>query len=179
MKLKNSAQRYGAVAKSLHWTGALLMIGLIALGWYMVGLTYYDPWYYDALAWHRVLGVLVLVLGSVQLLWIAYSKPPDFAPTLKPWERAAARVTHTLLFMAMLAIPLTGYLISTSAGDPVPVFGWFAIPAFFSISETGRNIAIALHYYLAYGTAFLILVHGLAALKHQFIDKDGTLSKML
>jgi cytochrome b561 len=179
MRWKNSSDQYGAVSKSLHWMLALLMIGLIGLGWYMVDLTYYDPWYYDSLALHRAFGILVLVLGVIKLVWIMYSRSPVYAATLKAWERSAARVTHIIFYLAMVAIPITGYLISTSKGDAVSFFGWFEIPAFFSINDTLRDFAIALHYYLAYGIAFLIVVHALAAFKHQFIDKDGTLKKML
>jgi cytochrome b561 len=179
MRLKNSPDHYGMVSKSLHWIIALLMIGLIWLGWYMVDLTYYDPWYYDSLTLHRAFGILVLALGVIKLGWVVYSRPPAYADTLKAWERGAARVTHGIFYSAMVAIPITGYFISTSKGDPVSFFGWFDIPAFFSVGNTLRDFAIALHYYLAYGIAFLIVIHALAALKHQFIDKDGTLKKML
>lgn len=177
--LKNSAQRYGAVTKSLHWTIALLIMGLIGLGWYMVGLTYYDPWYNDSLTTHRALGMLVLALAVLMLVWRIYSRPPALVATIKPWERVAAKAVHATLYLMMLAIPITGYTISTSAGGTIPVFGWFEIPALYPVDEPLRDFAITVHYYLAYGTAFLIALHALAALKHQFIDRDGTLGKML
>ena len=177
--LQNSADRYGLLAKSLHWIIALLIIGLLWLGWYMVDLTYYDPWYYDSLAIHKALGMVVLLLALLTIFWHFYSRPPAYESTLKSWERLAARITHTLLFAAMVAIPITGYLISTSEGEAVSIFGWITIPALFPINDEVRNQAIDLHYYLAYGTAGLVLVHALAALKHQFVDRDNTLKKML
>jgi cytochrome b561 len=177
--LKNSPESYGAVSKTLHWSLALLIIGLIWLGWYMVDLTYYDTWYNDSLSLHKSLGMLVLVLALVKLAWVSYSKLPDYSPTLKPWERAAARITHAILFFVMFAIPITGYFISTSAGDPISIFGWFDIPALFPVGEAPRDIAIELHYYLAYATAGLVALHALAALKHQFVDRDNALGKML
>ena len=177
--LKNTASRFGLVAKTFHWIIALLIIGLIALGWYMVTLTYYDRWYNTSLETHRALGLLVLVLALLNLCWRAYSRPPAFVPTIKPWERISARIAHITLFGMMLVIPATGYIISTSAGGPVSVFGWFEIPAVVAVGERYRDIAIKAHYYLAYGTALLIGVHAAAAFKHQFYDRDGTLKRML
>jgi cytochrome b561 len=78
----------------------------------------------------------------------------------------------------MLLIPATGYIISTSAGDGISMFGWFEVPALLPAGETVRDIAIELHYWLAYGTAALVVIHAAAAVKHQFIDRDGTLRRM-
>ena len=163
----------------MHWTVALLIIGLIVLGWYMVGLTYYDKWYNDSLSIHKALGMLALALACLKVIWAAVSPSPAFSATLKPWERAAARTTHIVLYAMMVAIPVTGYAISTSAGDSVSFFGWIDIPALLPKSEGLRDLAIELQYYFSYGTAGLVGLHALAALKHQFVDKDGTLRKMM
>jgi len=61
----------------------------------------------------------------------------------------------------------------------VDVFGWFQVPALVEDNRRLRDIAIALHFYLGYGTALLLLGHAGAALKHQFVDRDSTLTKML
>jgi cytochrome b561 len=177
--LKNSSTRYGALSKSLHWSVALLIIGLVWLGWYMVDLTYYDRWYNDSLSTHKALGMLVLILAVAKVGWTLYSRPPELVASLRGWERAAARVTHFTLYFMMLAIPLTGYAISTSKGDAVSVFGWFQIPAVFPVGEGLRDLAIELHFYFAYVTAALVVLHASAALKHHFVDKDDTLKKML
>ena len=176
---KNSAQHYGLISKLLHWSIALLIIGLIWLGWYMVQLGYYDAWYHDSLTAHKALGMLVLLLGAIKIIWSIYSTSPDFVPSIKPWERWAARGAHILLFALMLSVPATGYLISTSAGDSISFFEWFDIPVLLQADERLRDLAIEWHYYLAYGAAGLVGIHALAALKHQFINKDGTLGKML
>lgn len=177
--LQNSKYQYGSVTRILHWSVALLIIGLIWLGWYMVGLSYYDPWYHDSLVTHRALGMLVLLLAVIKILWTLFSMRPDLPGSLKPWERYAAHSAHITLFVMMLLIPISGYVISTSADATIPFFYWFDIPSLFRVSEQARDLAIAIHYYLAYGTIALILIHAGAALKHQFIEKDGTLKKML
>ena len=177
--LRNAESRYGAVTKLLHWSVAALILGLIWLGWYMVGLTYYDGWYNDSLAWHKALGIVVLALGALKIGWAFYSQPPAHAATLKRWERFAATVVHGLLYTLMVLIPVTGYLVSTSEGEGVDLWGLFAVPAVFVAGEALRDLAIEAHYWCGYAVGVLALVHAGAALKHQFLDRDGTLRRML
>lgn len=179
-RVSNTAtQHYGRLSKTLHWSIALLIIGLILLGWYMVGLTYYDRWSNESLELHKSLGMLVLALACANIVWNHATARPALPPGMHAWERIAAKSAHGLLYLMMLLIPITGYIISTSAGKAVSVFGILDIPAVLPQSEQLRDIAIELHYYMAYGTAVLVCLHALAAFKHQFIDKDGTLRRML
>ena len=177
--LKNSAERYGLVTKLLHWTIALAILGLIGLGWYMVDLTYYDPWYHKTLSLHRVLGLGVLGAAICFLLWQRVSRPPALPASIPRAQQLAAAAVHHLLFLMMLLLPVTGYLISTSAGQGIPVYGWFEVPVLVQVSEATRDLVIAIHYYCAYGTGVLAALHAAAALKHQFIDRDGVLARML
>lgn len=179
MKLRNTPENYGVITRLVHWLTAVLILGLIALGWYMVDLTYFDKWYNESLQLHKVLGMLVLALGALTLGWRMVSPSPAPLPSLKPWERLSAVLMHHALFLMVLAIPVTGYLISTSAGKSIDVYGWFEIPAVMDVDNDLRDVAIELHYYLAYATGLLACVHAGAALKHQFIDRDGTLARML
>jgi cytochrome b561 len=179
MLLRNSNSRYGSVSIVLHWSIALLIIGLIGLGYYMVGLTYYDRWYNASLSWHKSLGMIVLGLAALKLGWRLYSPPPAPLLELRRWERLGARCMHVLLFAMMLVIPISGYFISTSAGQAVEIFGWASIPALQRLDPEGRDLAIAVHFYAAYGTALLVLGHAGAALKHHFINRDDTLRRML
>ena len=177
--LRNTTETYGPVSKLNHWRIALRIIGLIWLGWYMVDLTYYHEWQKFSLMAHRALGMVVLLLAALKIAWVIGSKLPDFVGSQKPWERAAASATHHLLYLVMLLVPLTGYIISTSNGDPIPFFGWFDIPALFTAGTQVRDIAIDVHYYLAYAVAVIVLMHAAGALKHQFIVKDGTLGRIV
>ncbi len=177
--LRNSKNRYGLVTKLLHWLIALGIIGLIGLGWWMVGLSYYDSWYNRGLELHRELGMLVLGLACVYLLWKVVSPSPPVQSELLSWEKMAAHVAHFLLILAMFAIPVSGYMISTSAGAGFSFFGLFQVPAVTAISNEMRDLAIDFHYYVAYGLIAVILAHAGGALKHQFIDKHGTLKRML
>ena len=176
---RNSEHRYGLVSILLHWTIALGMIGLVALGAWMVELTYYDRWYYDALALHKAFGVLVLIFVVVKFGWRFASPKPAFGPEVGPWARVGATAVHSVLNAMLVVVPVTGYLISTSEGAGVDLFGLLELPAFPGVSERTRDLAIEVHYYLAYGGIALVALHAGAALKHHFVDKGSTLARMV
>jgi cytochrome b561 len=167
------------VTRVLHWAVAVLIIGLVALGFWMVDLGYYDRWYNRSLELHKGLGMIALALAVLKIGWAIFDVKPGFLETIKPWERVAANAVHYLFYLLMLLIPVTGYVISTSAGDGISIFGWLEAPAIFAAGEAMRDLAIELHYWLAYGAAGLAVAHALAAFKHQFLDRDGTLRRML
>ena len=176
---RSGRDHYGLVAIGFHWSIAILFVGLIGLGAWMVGLTYYDPWYNDSLALHKAIGIVVLALALAKLGWKLADRKPGFAPEVRPYERAGATATHWILSALLIVLPVTGYLISTSEGAGIDMFGLFEVPAFFDVTAVTRDLAIDLHYYLAYGGIALVGIHAGAGLKHTFIDKGSTLIRML
>lgn len=179
MRLRNSADQYGLVSKALHWALAVLMLGLIWLGWLLVSMGYYDPWYYTVEVAHETLGMLVLGLAAFKLVWMLYSPAPAPQAGLKPWEQGTSKLVHWVLFLSMFVIPVTGYLTSTSDGKGVPIFDWFEIPALVPVADALRDWSIDAHFYTAYAVLVLAVLHAGAALKHQFIDHHGTLRRMI
>lgn len=176
--LKNTAYSFGLVTRVLHWLIALGIIGLIWLGWWMVGLSYYDPWYHDSLQLHKAFGLVVLMLAVGLIGWRLAGKRPLPSGEMKPWEIRASGLMHLVLFALMIVVPVTGYVITTSEGQGVSMFGLFEVPAMMPKSDTTRDLAIAIHYYFAYAGIALVLGHAGAALKHHFVNKDDTLKRM-
>lgn len=176
---KNSQERWGLVAISLHWLMALVVVGMFVLGLYMTGLTYYDPWYRTAPALHKSLGFVLFGLLLLRLLWRWFNPAPAPLPSHTALEQFAARAMHALLYLLLILVMISGYLISTADGRPVEVFGLFQIPALISSIERQEDIAGAFHLVLAITTLVLVGLHALAALKHHFFDKDRTLLRML
>ncbi|WP_085900731.1 cytochrome b [Kiloniella majae] len=176
--IRNSTESYGLVSKLLHSLIAFSIIGLIGLGWWMVGLSYYDAWYHTGLELHRAIGICVLLLASIFVIWKVISPSPGLQKSLKPMEKVGAKVVHIILLLSMFVVPLTGYAISTSSGSGFTFFGLFDIPSIMAITDATRDLAISLHYYIAYGLIAVVLLHAGAAFKHQFIDKKGTLKRM-
>jgi len=177
MGLRNHLQGYGLVSVLLHWIMAILIIGLFALGKYMAGLDYYDPWYQKAPDLHRSLGVVAAMLLAFRLGWRLTNPHPE--PIGKPWEKRAAAWLHRLFYGLIAAIAVSGYLITTADNQALSVFGWFEIPATLSGFENQADAAGAVHEWLANLLITLVVLHSLAALKHHFIDHDPTLRRML
>ena len=146
----------------------------------MTELDYYHPLLADALDWHRSLGMAALALGFARVGWRVAARrdyPPPLAE-LRRWEIWSARAAHWTLFALLLLVPATGYMISTSAGAGVSVFGWFEIPALWTMKDF-RNFFESAHWWLAYGMTALAAIHAGAALKHHFADKNNALRRMI
>jgi len=179
MPLKNTGSTYGGVAIFVHWIVALAVVGLFVLGLWMVDLNYYSPWYHDAPAIHKAIGVLLFLLMGFRLVWRSVNRVPLPEPGQKAWEVKVAGATHVLLYILIFAVIASGYLISTAEGKAVDVFGLFAVPALISGLPKQADVAGWVHFILAVGLVGFSGLHALAALKHHFIDRDSTLKRML
>lgn len=174
--LRNSENGFGLVAILMHWITAFAVIGLFALGWWMVELNYYSEWYRTAPHWHKSIGLLLFAFVLLRLLWKLINIGPK--PLGKPWEKRLAGVAHGVLYILMMAIFCSGYLISTADGRGIDIFDWLTVPALGELFDNQEDVAGLIHEYLAYALMALVVLHALAALKHHFVDKDNTLRRM-
>jgi cytochrome b561 len=176
---RNTQLSYGLVAITIHWTMALVIVGLFGLGLWMVELTYYDPWYRQAPNIHKGVGVLLSIALIFRLAWRLLNPPPPPVAELTAFERTASAVVHAVLYLLLLAVVLSGYLISTADGRGIDVFGLFRVPATVTGLPEQADLAGRIHLILAVTLIALAGVHALAALKHHFVDRDRTLRRML
>lgn len=177
MRIKDTNASYGLATWAMHWLMGAAIFGLFALGLWMVDLDYYSPWYTRAPDVHRSLGMLLLFALVFRFAWRVVSNRPA-TPELKPLERVAAHLVHWGFYPLLLALFVSGYLISTADGKPISVFGWFSIPA--TIHGPGQeSVAGYVHAVLAWTTMALVTVHALAALKHHFVDRSRIMARML
>ncbi|MGG6107779.1 cytochrome b [Pantoea allii] len=179
MSLNNSSSHYGLLSVFLHWSMALVIYAMFALGLWMVGLSYYDTWYHNAPEIHKSIGVMLMLALIIRLLWRVISPPPKPLSSYSTAVRISAVVAHWLLYSLLIAILFSGYLISTADGKPISVFGWFPLPALLTGAGEQADLAGDIHLWLAWSIVILSGLHGLAALKHHFIDRDITLKRML
>ncbi len=181
--IRNNDTSYGLISKIMHWLIAAIIIFMIALGWYMTELDYYDPFYHDAITLHKSLGMLIFMLifmlMCLKLIWLFISPMPKPEHNPNKFEAIAANIVHKLLWGLIILLPITGYIVSTSAGAPISFFGLFYVPSTIEVLDTTRDKIIIAHYYLAYIGAAIIALHIAAALKHHFIDKNNTLMRMI
>jgi cytochrome b561 len=179
MNLRNSEQRWGLITVSIHWITALVVIGMFSLGLWMVELTYYDQWYRQAPFIHKSIGVLLFLLTVARLVWRLLNTKPAELKEHSPLERRLAHIVHTLIYLLLFAIMISGYLISTADGRAVDVFNWFSVPATLHGYDQQEDIAGLIHLVLAISLITLVTMHAAAAMKHHFIDKDRTLLRMV
>lgn len=176
MRIKNTENHYGIVAILFHWSMAILIIGLLTLGLWMVNL----PIGHTKLklyGWHKEYGFSVLILVFFRLMWRATNLTP--ALSIPWWEKTAARMVHGIFYIFMFAMPLSGWLMTSAAGLPASFFGLFVLPDPISPNENARLVFREVHELVGYGLIFTILLHIIAALKHHFINKDDILRRIL
>ncbi len=177
--MNNTNSSYGYISIFFHWISALSIFGLFGLGYYMVDLTYYHEWYKTAPELHKSIGLVLFALMMLRLLWRYNQVTPDDLSSHSAIERKAGKLIHSLLYILIFAVMITGYLISTADGRGVDVFELITVPAFGSFIENQEDIAGLIHKWLAYLLLALATLHALAALKHHFIDKDNTLNRII
>ena len=177
MALRSDNTGFGSITKNLHWVMAALFISVFSVGWYMDFL----PLGMAKLEWmsrHKSLGVTVLMLAVLRILWRLY-EPTPAALGKHPVERLAAKLGHLGLYAVMIAMPLTGWMMSSAANFPVSVFGLFTLPNLVAPDQGLFETLRTAHFILSWAIVVLVLGHVAAALKHHFIDRDATLRRML
>lgn len=179
MRWRNTSDSYGLVSIALHWLVALTIFGLFGLGLWMVELGYYDAWYQRAPALHQSIGLVLFAVVVVRLLWRFAEPVPRALASQSVLERRGAVLVHGLLYLLLLGLLVSGYLIGTAGGRGIPVFGLFEVPALPMQFEDQEDVAGEIHAWLAWSLIILAAGHALAAVKHHVIDRDATLVRML
>jgi cytochrome b561/polyisoprenoid-binding protein YceI len=178
MQVRNTTQRWGAVSKLLHWTVVVLVIvqfvlanlaDALPLGMAKLGL----------LARHKSVGITILGLALLRLAWRAAQPAPALPGAVPRAQRWLAQGTHGLLYGLLLAMPLTGWIMSSAKNYPVSWFGLVQLPDLVAPGEPLFAAMRSAHGLLAGLLAATALLHLLGALKHHFIDRDDVLRRML
>jgi cytochrome b561 len=177
MPARNSPVRYGYVAQALHWIIVGLLIVQVTLGRIAdelpLGLEKLIT-----LARHKSFGITILGLAVIRLAWRSFNPPPP-EPPMPGWQLAAARLNHWALYVILFAMPLSGWLMSSASNIPVSWFGLVQLPDFVEPDRGLKETFEAVHESLSYVLYALAGLHVAAALKHQFVDKDGLIFRML
>jgi cytochrome b561 len=160
---------------------AFLLSALVALGLYMTRLpdVGFDTWKIKLILSHKQLGILALMLVAVRLLWRLGNVLPRLVETLPDWQKVAARFVHLCFYGLMFALPVTGWLMSSATGIPVPVLGLFTLPDLVPYDDRMFHALVAIHRSLGYALIAFMAAHIGAALRHHFLWRDSTLKKML
>jgi len=175
----NSTAKWGWLAKALHWLGALIILLLLGHGWWMTHLAL-RPDRLAHYAGHSALGYDFLVLLLLRLLWRWLNPVPALPADLKPWERAAARIGHISLYVLMLVVSVTGWMVASTFRVPITkdLFGINWPPLITGVDRSVRQWIEGSHMILAYLLAAVVVVHVIGALRHHFVKRNDILRRM-
>jgi cytochrome b561 len=183
MRLTNTQRNWGTIAKLFHWLMALLVLGNLALGYWAVGLDPDASLRETAFYWHKTTGLTVLWLVGLRLLWRLANPIPGLPARTPGWQRLLARLSHFLLYLGMIAMPVSGWLVHVTASDSAfLLYETFALPEQlpWAVAESRvRPLAKLAHYWLFIALASLVAIHILGAAKHHLLNDDPVLRRML
>ena len=167
---------YSPLAMLLHWTLAVLIIGMVALGWYMTEIED-DPgsaWFFNL---HKSIGLVIAGLVLLRLVWRLGHRPAPLPASLPSWQVSLSRATHWLLYAAMVAMPLFGIIGALLSKKGIVFFGT-ALPRVFEANHDLAEIFFDAHSITAWILVALVSLHVLAGLKHLLVDKNGVFQRM-
>lgn len=179
--------RYTRTAIVLHWLIAALIVGNVVLGWCFDVVP--DDSIRTVIDTHKAIGLTVFGLVLMRILWRLGHPPPPLPTGYARWERAAAHVVHGLLYLLMLALPLTGWLHDSAwkAAQEIPLrwFGLFEVPRFGPLMNAAPEVRERLHgvlgtLHMAFAGTLVaaFVLHVAGALKHQWLDRAPSLARM-
>lgn len=168
--------RYTRTAMALHWLLAAAILGTFSLGYYMSELPF-SPQRVKFYNWHKWAGVAILALSAARLLWRLTHRPPPDA-LMPVWQQRASHGAHGALYVLFFAVPLAGWAYSSAAGFPIVWFGVLPLPDIVPVDKALAEAIKPLHGWLAYALAGVATLHMAAALKHQFVERDGLIARM-
>ena len=168
--------RYTLTAQALHWLTALLILAVVPVAWVVVSLPL-GPERSWLFVIHRSLGVTIFAFVVVRLAWRAMNPAPPLSGGTSQAMELVGRVTHWLLYVLLLLMPVSGYLQSAS-GRPVSYFGLFDLPAL-PENKSLDDVAKTLHLLGQWGVYALVVLHVFATAWHVAVRRDGLLNRML
>jgi cytochrome b561 len=176
--LRNDSASWGGPAKLFHWAMAALIfvqipLGLLAAGWRI------SPTKLNLFFWHKSTGMLLLALVALRLAWRLANRTPELPAGMPAWESAAARASHFLLYVLMIAMPVTGWIVQSASNIPFRIFFLVPLPAIVAPDKALADLFTLVHRGLFVLLALVLAAHIGAALRHHFVKRNEVLRRML
>ena len=175
MLWRNTPNQYGLITQLLHWSVVALVVTQFVLGSRAedlpIGIARLQ-----LLATHKAIGMTVLMLMLVRIGWRLANEVPALPPAA---TNSFARLTHHAFYVLLLAVPLSGWLLSSASNLSVSYFRLFTFPDLVSANQELAESLKVIHETLNFALAALVLLHVVAALAHHFSRHDDVLVRML
>jgi cytochrome b561 len=172
-----STMRYSTPAIVLHWLVALLIFVAFPLGLYMADLPL-SPEKLKLFSYHKWIGVTVFILAGLRVVWRLTHTPPPLPASVAGWQRRASAVAHGLLYLLILVIPISGWLMSSAKGVQTVWFGVLPLPDLIGKDKALGHLLEEVHETLNYTLLALVVLHVAGALQHHFIERQPFLQRM-
>ncbi|MBC2731973.1 MAG: cytochrome b [Thiobacillus sp.] len=169
--------RYSTPAIVLHWLVALLIFVAFPLGLYMADLPL-SPEKLKLFSYHKWIGVTVFMLAGLRVVWRLTHTPPPLPASVAGWQRRASAVAHGLLYLLILVIPISGWLMSSAKGVQTVWFGVLPLPDLIGKDKALGHLLEEVHETLNYTLLALVVLHVAGALQHHFIERQPFLQRM-
>lgn len=166
------------MAKFFHWSTALLIAAMFVLGW--LAVTYpMSPTKIQLFNLHKSLGLFILAWTVLRLSWrMSHATPPLPAATPRA-EKQAAHLAHAALYILIVVMPLSGWVINSAADFPLKWFGLFRVPQIVEPDKHLQDTAALVHFILSWTILAVLALHVAAALRHHFVKNNDVLRRML
>ncbi len=169
--------RYPTPAIVLHWLVALLIFVAFPLGVYMHELPV-SPDKLKLYSYHKWIGITILMLAAARVMWRTTYTPPALPASMAQWQHRVTHIVHGLLYVLILAIPLSGWLMSSAKGFQTVWFGVLPLPDLVGKDKALGELLAEVHQVLNFSLLVLVFLHVAAALKHHFIERQPFLQRM-
>ncbi len=161
----------------MHWLAGVSFIGVFIVGLIMSEMER-GPSKSELMGYHKSIGVLILIVAAIRILWRLKEGKLSSLGSSPAWQEKIAHAVHGILMLATIAMPISGIIMSAAGGRSVDVFGWVIISAGEKI-EWLQQLGSTVHHSAVNIIVAVLVLHVIGALKHQFMDKDGTISRMI
>ena len=171
--------RYTLTAQALHWITAALMFVVLPIAWVMVNMPKSAQFRGLLFTLHKSVGLTIIALVAVRIVWRARHPAPPLEADLHGWEKIAAIASHWMLYVVLVGMPISGYLLDAAGGYAISYFGLFSVPLLPkspALSSAATWVHVAVGQWLVYT---LIILHVAASIWHVSIRRDGVLDRML
>ena len=176
---KSLMNKYTKTAVFFHWLIALLIVGSFLLGITMINIPGITPKKLSYFSWHKWVGVTIFGLSCLRLLWRLTHPSPTYPDAMPAWQKLSASGLHIFLYVLIIVIPLSGYIYSMAAGIPVIYLGMIPLPVVIDPNPELKALFKEVHFYLNMALLVSVGLHVAAAFKHQFVDRDNLMQRML
>ena len=176
MQGESTTDSYSLTARIIHWLTALIILGLLVVGTYMTAMDV-SAQKLQLYNLHKSFGLLVLALVFVRIVWHIIKKKPKSLSTYKKWEKILSHAVHGFLYLLLIAIPISGWIMSSAGDFNIKFFG-LNMPDIVSKDENLFKLSTEMHQILAWVLLGMLALHIAGALKHHVIDRDETLARM-